>query len=187
MGLPREVKVGSLPEQDAGDESHASSIVRGGAFLFVSGLVAVDANTGARMPGTTAAETAQILANLEALLERAGSSLDLPSFHCADVPTLGTTWMARVDARNHPAAAATLLVGYGAPLAGLSTPLGELLVDPRSRRAFLHSSSVTAGVSSHSIGIPNDLALIDVPIFTQAAILGGGTELTNAIDLVLGF
>ena len=76
MGLPREVKVGSLPRQDAGDESHASTIVRGGAFLFVSGLVAVDAITGARMPGTTAAETAQVLSNLEALLGRAGSSLD---------------------------------------------------------------------------------------------------------------
>ena len=76
MGLPREVKVGSLPRQDAGDESHTSTIVRGGAFLFVSGLVAVDAITGARMPGTTAAETAQVLSNLEALLGRAGSSLD---------------------------------------------------------------------------------------------------------------
>ena len=76
MGLPREVIVGALRMEDAGDESHASTIVRGGAFLFVSGLVAVDAVSGARMPGTTAAETAQILANLEALLERAGSSLD---------------------------------------------------------------------------------------------------------------
>jgi len=76
MGLPREVMVGALPRQDAGDESHTSTIVRGGAFLFVSGLVAVDAITGARMPGTTAAETAQVLSNLEALLGRAGSSLD---------------------------------------------------------------------------------------------------------------
>ena len=76
MGLPREVIVGSLPTEDAGDESHTSTIVRGGAFLFVSGLVAVDAITGARMPGTTAAETAQVLSNLEALLGRAGSSLD---------------------------------------------------------------------------------------------------------------
>ena len=76
MGLPREVMVGALPRQDAGDESHTSTIVRGGAFLFVSGLVAVDAITGARMPGTTTAETAQVLSNLEALLGRAGSSLD---------------------------------------------------------------------------------------------------------------
>jgi reactive intermediate/imine deaminase len=73
MGLQREVIVGS-PQTD--DASHASVIVRGGAFLFVSGLVAVDAKTGARTPGTTAVETGQVLANLRALLERAGSSLD---------------------------------------------------------------------------------------------------------------
>ena len=76
MGLQREVIVGSVPADATGDESHASSMVRGGAFLFVSGLIAVDANTGARNPGTTAAETGQVLANLEALLARAGSSLD---------------------------------------------------------------------------------------------------------------
>jgi 2-iminobutanoate/2-iminopropanoate deaminase len=73
MGLLREVIVG-LPQTD--DASHASVIVRGGAFLFVSGLIAVDAKTGTRTPGTTAAETGQVLANLKALLERAGSSLD---------------------------------------------------------------------------------------------------------------
>src|SRR3989442_15681742 len=50
--------------------------VRGGDFLFVSGLSAFDLQSGARMPGTTASETRQILTNLEQLLEAAGSSLD---------------------------------------------------------------------------------------------------------------
>ena len=50
--------------------------VRGGDFLFVSGLIAVDPASGAPMRGTTASETRQILSNLERLLRAAGSSLD---------------------------------------------------------------------------------------------------------------
>jgi 2-iminobutanoate/2-iminopropanoate deaminase len=53
-----------------------SMAVRGGDFLFVSGLTAVDPRSGERMRGTTASETRAILANLRELLEAAGSSLD---------------------------------------------------------------------------------------------------------------
>jgi 2-iminobutanoate/2-iminopropanoate deaminase len=51
-------------------------VVRGGDFLFVSGLTAVDLQSGKRVHGTTAGETGQILTNLKQLLEAAGSSLD---------------------------------------------------------------------------------------------------------------
>jgi 2-iminobutanoate/2-iminopropanoate deaminase len=54
----------------------ASTLVRGGDFLFVSGLIAVDATSGAPMRGTTASETRHILTNLDRLLRAAGSSLD---------------------------------------------------------------------------------------------------------------
>ena|SRR5262245_52266959 len=54
----------------------ASFVVRGGDFLFLSGLTATDPQTGERLPGTTASETRQILTNLKQLLEAAGSSLD---------------------------------------------------------------------------------------------------------------
>jgi 2-iminobutanoate/2-iminopropanoate deaminase len=54
----------------------ASTLVRGGAFLFVSGLAAVDPATGQRAPGTTASETRLILTNLKGMLEAAGSSMD---------------------------------------------------------------------------------------------------------------
>jgi 2-iminobutanoate/2-iminopropanoate deaminase len=53
-----------------------SPVVRGGEFLFVAGLTAVDPATGAPMPGTTTSETRQILSNLKEMLEAAGSSLD---------------------------------------------------------------------------------------------------------------
>jgi 2-iminobutanoate/2-iminopropanoate deaminase len=54
----------------------ASEAVRGGEFLFISGLIATDPRSGMLVPGTTASETRQILTNLKQLLETAGSSLD---------------------------------------------------------------------------------------------------------------
>jgi 2-iminobutanoate/2-iminopropanoate deaminase len=53
----------------------ASLAVRGGDFIFVSGLTAVDLQSGKPVPGTTASETRVILGNLKQLLEAAGSSL----------------------------------------------------------------------------------------------------------------
>lgn len=53
----------------------ASSMVRGGPFLFVSGLRAVDPDTGRPVHGTTASETRLILTNLQRMLEAAGSSM----------------------------------------------------------------------------------------------------------------
>jgi 2-iminobutanoate/2-iminopropanoate deaminase len=51
-------------------------VVRGGDFIFVSGLTAVDLQSGERMPGTTTSETRQILVNLKQLLDAAGSSIE---------------------------------------------------------------------------------------------------------------
>ena len=53
-----------------------STVVRGGDFLFVRGLTAIDPQSGERVRGTTASETRQILTHLKQLLEAAGSSLE---------------------------------------------------------------------------------------------------------------
>jgi len=50
--------------------------VKGGDFIFMSGLMAVDLRSGDRIVGTTASETRQILTNLKQFLEAAGSSLE---------------------------------------------------------------------------------------------------------------
>lgn len=69
MSLKREI---ILPDS----EKPASVVVRGGDFLFVSGLMAIDLQSGKRLQGTTASETRVILTNLKELLERSGSSLE---------------------------------------------------------------------------------------------------------------
>jgi 2-iminobutanoate/2-iminopropanoate deaminase len=78
MTLPREVIPPATPGLDvaAALGQPASTMVRGGPFLLVSGLVAVDAASGRRVPGTTTSETKLILTNLKRMLEAAGSSMD---------------------------------------------------------------------------------------------------------------
>jgi 2-iminobutanoate/2-iminopropanoate deaminase len=77
MTLPRTVVAPPTPGLDVAVSlgQPASSMVRGGAFLFVSGLCAVDPDTGQRLRGTTASETRLILSNLQRMLEAAGSSM----------------------------------------------------------------------------------------------------------------
>jgi len=50
--------------------------VRAGGFIFLSGMVSIDADTGERAMGTVASETRHILSNMKHMLESAGSSLD---------------------------------------------------------------------------------------------------------------
>jgi 2-iminobutanoate/2-iminopropanoate deaminase len=78
MSAAREIipPPGPTPNGERSSGQLASMAVRGGDFLFVSGLTAVDLQSGAPMRGTTASETRHILANLKQLLEAAGSSLD---------------------------------------------------------------------------------------------------------------
>lgn len=47
-----------------------------GDFVFTSGQVGIDPRTGTLVAGGVAAETRQVLENLRAVLEAAGSSLD---------------------------------------------------------------------------------------------------------------
>jgi len=49
--------------------------IRAGDFIFISGMVSVDPETGEHSLGTVASETRQILSNMAHLLESAGSSL----------------------------------------------------------------------------------------------------------------
>jgi 2-iminobutanoate/2-iminopropanoate deaminase len=77
MAAKREVVAAPVAALEVAHQGRpASTVVRGGAFLFVSGLTAVDSQTGKALPGTTTSETRVILGNLKALLEAAGSSLD---------------------------------------------------------------------------------------------------------------
>jgi 2-iminobutanoate/2-iminopropanoate deaminase len=78
MTLQREIVPPPLPTLDVAKTlgQPASTMVRGGPFLYVSGLMAVDPETGKQAPGTIMSETKLILTNLKRMLEAAGSSMD---------------------------------------------------------------------------------------------------------------
>ena len=53
-----------------------SAAVRAGNYLFVSGVVAIDPESGERMNGTVTSEAHRVFQNLRLVLEAAGSLLD---------------------------------------------------------------------------------------------------------------
>jgi 2-iminobutanoate/2-iminopropanoate deaminase len=53
-----------------------STAVRAGDLVFVSGVVAIDSDSGERMNGTVTSEAHRVFQNLKLVLEAAGSSLD---------------------------------------------------------------------------------------------------------------
>jgi 2-iminobutanoate/2-iminopropanoate deaminase len=77
MGLQREIIAPKNPALDLSRNLNLplSPAIRACAFIFVSGMVAIDPTTGKRMHGTVAAETRQILVAMAQVLEAAGSSL----------------------------------------------------------------------------------------------------------------
>ena len=53
-----------------------STAVRAGDYVFVSGVVAIDPDSGERMNGTVTSEAHRVFQNLKLVLETAGSSLE---------------------------------------------------------------------------------------------------------------
>jgi 2-iminobutanoate/2-iminopropanoate deaminase len=53
-----------------------STAIRAGDYLFVSGVVAIDPNSGERLNGTVTSEAHRAFQNLKLVLESAGSSLE---------------------------------------------------------------------------------------------------------------
>jgi 2-iminobutanoate/2-iminopropanoate deaminase len=53
-----------------------SAAVRAGDYVFVSGTVAIDPDSGERLNGTVTSEAHRVFQNLKLVLESAGSSLD---------------------------------------------------------------------------------------------------------------
>jgi 2-iminobutanoate/2-iminopropanoate deaminase len=53
-----------------------SQAIKAGGFVFASGQIPTDPHTGEFVPGGIAEQTTQVLKNLKAVLEAAGSSLD---------------------------------------------------------------------------------------------------------------
>ena len=86
-----------------------SPVVRVGSFVFLSGMVALDPESGQLIEGDAGAQTAQILANVRALLDEQGwrlGQLVLARIYCADFSAFGLinqAWDAFFGAQEPPA------------------------------------------------------------------------------------
>ena len=121
---------------------------------------------------------------------RNGSGVNRVCYQSTSLPVLGGVWTTEVDASLHTGAGFVLLLVGNAPFSGLFRPAGEVLLRPaglggvRYFRLLARSHGVRA---DFALPVPPDPALAGLALSTQAKILGGAAELTNAIDLVLGY
>ncbi|MEQ1893099.1 MAG: PKD domain-containing protein [Planctomycetota bacterium] len=169
----------------------AGSLQRDPAHIYTQ-AGAYDVTLTVSGPGGSASLTVPdaVLAQLPAqALVRNGSGVNDACYATSELPILGTTWHATVDASNHPGAGMTFIYGSSAAFSQV-TPFGEVLVRLSSKgglRLFTLAAGSGGGVAQHALAIPVDVSLVGLTAYTQALILGGGLELCNAIDLTLGY
>ena len=118
---------------------------------------------------------------------RNGTSVNRSCYASTNAPVLGGFWNATVDTTGHAGAVLTELYLYALPATGPVLPYGEVLIDLGSPRFFRDSEAVTQTVNPHANFIPYDVSFVGASTASQAVILGGGVELCNAQDLVVGF
>ena len=102
-------------------------------------------------------------------------------------PVLGTTWDTDLDTSGHGASIAALEV-RSLPFSGLFLAGGELLVDVTSPQITSANQLHSGNVVRFSIPVPDDLFLCGLTASAQGLVLGApGFELSNALDLIVGF
>jgi len=117
---------------------------------------------------------------------RNGSGVN-PLVYSSTAPILGQSWTGTLDVSGHPGAGLTFLLIRSGGSPGSPTPYGELLLNPSSAFILNSSAPSAGGQALHTLPFPSNLSLEGVQVATQCVILGGFPELTNAVDLRLGF
>ena len=105
-------------------------------------------------------------------------------------PVLGSNWRVNLDCTGHSSTGTGWLFGYDRSSSGTVIPgAGEILVDASSRRLFRVRTNHFGLNLPIDVAIPSNVSLCGTRIFAQG-ICGGANhrvELTNALDIVLGF
>jgi photosystem II stability/assembly factor-like uncharacterized protein len=101
-------------------------------------------------------------------------------------PNLGGNWRVKVDASAHPGATITGFMVYPLPSAGTFLSGGEVLVDLASGKLLTTWQYTGGGVDTFDFPVPNDPMLVGLPSYAQGFVLGGGWELCNAAEVVIG-
>ena len=114
---------------------------------------------------------------------RNGSGLNPTDFVSWSTPSLGSTWWTTIDLAPSGGRGSVLAAVTTGPMQGIVVPWGEILLDLRG--PFV--APPQAGLGVHAVLIPDDVTLLGVRLYTQAAAVGpAGVVLQNAIDAQLG-
>ena len=118
-----------------------------------------------------------------------GSGINPNILTSVNLPVLGTTWQADIDGGSVGATGISFVVGYAAPITGIFTGVGELLIDVTTSWMFTSIAGGASGISHHTLSIPNDPSLAGLHSYVQGVLnnVGGSGLLTNAYDLELGY
>lgn len=117
-----------------------SPAVRSGPFIFVSGCVAIDLDTGASVSGDIAVQTVACIDNVERILAAAGASLtDVVKttvflIDASDLPGMNDAYRTRFG--DHEPARSTVVVS------GLGRPEFRIEIDAIARSADITPSPI---------------------------------------------
>ena len=161
----------------------------GGNFRLRPGSPCIDAGdpAGALDSDGTRADMGAFSFSHASSVLRNGSGANRVAFSSVTPPVVGGIWNARIDSSGHPGVLVSAFVVVDRPLAQPRLrPAGELLINP-FRPILLHMRRLASGgFDDFAIQIPALSSLIGAHLTAQAYLTGGGTELLNALDLVLG-
>jgi PKD repeat protein len=120
---------------------------------------------------------------------RNGSGVNPDIFTSTSLPILGMDWTSEVDAASVGANGFVFVFVYAGGLPGTPTAFGELLLDPASAWLFTDLAIAVGGTSLHDIRVPSDPVYLGNQAYAQAYLnsVAPSGQLTNAIDLVLGY
>ncbi|MEW6074611.1 MAG: plastocyanin/azurin family copper-binding protein [Planctomycetota bacterium] len=128
----------------------------------------------------------QVCASASAAFRNDSGNTNLATYLNVNPPVLGGPWSSTIDVSSHAGAAGALIVGYAGPLEFPSS-WGWILVDVTDPAGQLvQVAGFGAGLIAIDVPLPADPDLCGVPVATQGVVFGGGIELTNAQDLVVG-
>jgi hypothetical protein len=121
---------------------------------------------------------------------RNGMGVNVVCYTAVTEAVIGTTWTTQVSHAHHPGTTRTTIAVHAravdGPLLGrLNAPIGQILVG--GTRIFAHSVASAGVADPHDVAIPLDVGLVGTLWATQAFLSGNGLELTNALDVTIGF
>jgi hypothetical protein len=118
-----------------------------------------------------------------------GSGTNPVALASAAGPLLGESFVVDVDASAQTSGGMSLVVGFAGALSqGVQLGVGELLVDPAAALVFSDLQALAAGAASHAVLVPKQCDLAGLSASLQALLFldGGGTQLTNRLDVFVG-